>query len=151
MSSFDPLGLRPNDPLERWRDDAERREREVARERERCKRQEGRMAKASGSTQLRAEFATWRAKQAERERIVLEAIGEEIAKFSDELIERFERHIDRMRGAMLDAVETRFTALEAQIKAVESRAKGTFEFAREKKAAEIEDMPNPLPSRRELN
>ena len=148
MSSFDPLGLRPNDPLERWRDDAERREREVARAREHREREECRAAKAAESAQLRAEFATWRAKQAERERIVLEVIGEEIAKFADQLIERSEQHTTRMRNAMMDAIETRFTALEVQIKAVESRAKGTFQFARERETGEIEDIPNPLPLRR---
>jgi hypothetical protein len=47
-------------------------------------------------------------------------------------------------------VEARFTALEMQLKAVESRAaKGTFRFSREKEdAGEVVDLPNPL--RRQL-
>ena len=47
-------------------------------------------------------------------------------------------------------VEARFTALEMQLKAVESRAaKGTFRFSREKDdAGEIVDLPNPLQPRR---
>jgi len=74
------------------------------------------MTEASRSALLRAEFESWRAKQAARERIIVGTIGEEIAKSTDEIIERFEEHTKRMRSAMLDAIETRFTALEAQLK-----------------------------------
>jgi hypothetical protein len=76
--------------------------------RQRHEREERRVAEASKSAQLRAEFEAWRAQQAERERIVLEAIGEEIAKTSNEIIDRFEEHTKRMRNAMMDAIETRF-------------------------------------------
>jgi hypothetical protein len=48
----------------------------------------------------------------------------------------------------MDAVEARFTAIEVQLKTVESRAK-TFQFAREKEdAGAIVDLPNPLRPRR---
>jgi hypothetical protein len=90
----------------------------------------------------RAEFESWRAKQAERERVILEAVGEAIAKIADEIVDRFEEHSQQMRTAVLDAVEARFAALEAQIKVVESHAKGTFQFNREKGSSEIEDLPN---------
>jgi hypothetical protein len=55
MSSFDPLGLRPDDPLEKWRTDAEQRERDVAHAREEQKRREQRACDA------RAANETWSA------------------------------------------------------------------------------------------
>jgi hypothetical protein len=73
-------------------------------------------------------------------------MGEEL----DKLVDRFEQHSKRMRSAILDAVETRFTALEIQLKTIESRAKGgAFQFACEKEEpGTIVDLPNPLRPRR---
>jgi hypothetical protein len=51
-------------------------------------------------------------------------------------------------NAILDTVEARFTALEMQLKTVESRAK-PFQFAREREEpGTIVDLPNPLKPRR---
>jgi hypothetical protein len=53
---------------------------------------------------------------------------------------------------MMDAIESRFTALEAQLKAMEPRAKGQFQIALEKD--DNDDLlpnrllPNPLSMRR---
>jgi hypothetical protein len=70
--------------------------------------------------------------------------GEEM----DKLIDRFEADVTRMRNAILDTVEARFTPLEMQLKTVELRAK-PFQFAREKEEpGTIVDLPNPLRPRR---
>src|SRR5262245_14305800 len=56
MSSFDPLGLRPDDPLERWRDFHEKREKERAqarREREQEAQRRADALAADEATQLR--------------------------------------------------------------------------------------------------
>jgi hypothetical protein len=54
-----------------------------------------------------------------------------------------------MRNAIFDTVEARFAALEMQLKTVESRAKGAFQFAREKEdTGTMVDLPNPLRQRR---
>jgi hypothetical protein len=56
MNSFDPLGLRPNDPLERWRDFHEKQEREFAEARRERKQEEQRRADeiaANEAAQLR--------------------------------------------------------------------------------------------------
>ena len=144
MSSFDPLGLRPNDPLERWRDDAERRERDLARARR--EREERRTAEANDCARLRVEFEAWRAKQAEDRRQEMTAVGEFIDECIEKLIDRFEEQSQRSRNALMDAVEARFTALEMQLKTVESRARGQFQFARERDADDL--LPNPLSLRR---
>ena len=59
-------------------------------------------------------------------------IGEEIAKSVDEIIERFE---ERLRSAMMDAIETRFTT------------QGQFQFALEKDDTD-DLLPNPWSPRR---
>ena len=59
-------------------------------------------------------------------------IGEEIAKSVDEITERFE---ERLRSAMMDATETRFTT------------QGQFQFALEKDDTD-DLLPNPWSPRR---
>src|SRR5262245_29584226 len=59
MSSFDPLGLRPNDPLEKWRDAVEKQEREFAqarRQREEEQRRHAEAAAANEAARLREAF-----------------------------------------------------------------------------------------------
>jgi len=68
----------------------------------------------------------------------------------DKIIDRFEEQSTGTRNAIMDAVETRITALEMALKTAESRAaKGAFRFSHEKDdAGEIVDLPNPLRPRR---
>jgi hypothetical protein len=140
--------MRPNDPLERWRDDAERREREFAQARREREREERRTVKATDCARLRAEFDAWRAKQKEDRRQEMEAVAEFVEECMDKLIDRYEEDSKRARNALMDAVEARFTALEMQLKTLEGRAKG-FQFAREREdAGGIIGLPNPLPPRR---
>jgi hypothetical protein len=122
--------------------------RERRRERARQIREEDRRAAAAAEAvqagevaQLRAELDAWKAIQAE-------AVGEAIAKFTDEVIDRFEAHTARVRSSILDAVEARFTALEMALKSAEARAAKSFQFAREKDVGEVVDLPNPLRPRR---
>jgi hypothetical protein len=61
--------------------------------------------------------------------------GEEIAKSVDEIIERFEEYTKRIRSAMMDAIETRFTT------------PGQFQFALEKDDTD-DLLPNPWSPRR---
>jgi uncharacterized protein YicC (UPF0701 family) len=104
---------------------------------------------ASNATQLRAEFEARWAKQAQDRQQEITAIAECMFEELDKLIDRFEAHSARLRNAVLDAVETRLTAMEMQIKAAESRVKGAFQFAREKEeSGTIVDLPNPLKPRR---
>jgi hypothetical protein len=150
MSRSDPLGIRSHDPLEKFRAAAERQEEEFAEARRAREREERRAIEASEIAQLRAEFQAELARLAERRGVELEAVGEAIAKYTDEVIDRFEAHSNRMRSSILDAVEARFTALEMALKAAEARvAKGSFQFAREREGAgEVVDLPNPLRPRR---
>jgi len=71
------------------------------------------------------------------------AIAEFVDETVDKLVDKFEAHSTRIRNAILDACESRFVALEMALKTAQSGAKG-FQFAREKDAGEIVDLPNPL-------
>jgi hypothetical protein len=83
----------------------------------------------------------------------LTAIGEHIAEQLDDVADRFERRIARTQKALMDAVEARFAVLEEQLKTVESRTRGQFQFAREKDASADAGSSETEkdPSRRQLN
>ena len=114
MSSFDPLGLRPNDPLEKWRDAVERQEQEFAEARRKDERERRRAVAATDATRLRAELEARWAKQTQDRQQELTAIAEFLGEELDKLVDRFEADATRMRNAILDTVEARFTALEVQ-------------------------------------
>jgi len=124
MSTFDPLGTRPNDPLEKWRDDAERRQRDFAEARGKREREERRAVKANDVARLRADFEAWKTKQTDVRRQEMTAIAEFVDEIVDKLVDKFEAHSTRIRNAILDACESRFVALEMALKTAQSGAKG---------------------------
>jgi hypothetical protein len=133
--------------LEKWRDAVERQEREFAEARRKDEREQRRAVKATDVTQLRAELEARWAKQAEDRRQELTTIAEVMFEELDKLVDRFEEHSERTRTELMDAVEARFTALEMQLRTLESRAKGQFQFSREKNDTD-DLLPNPLLPRR---
>jgi hypothetical protein len=157
MSSFDPLGLRPNDPLERYREDAERREREFARARRQREREERRAAEAAAANeavQLRAKLegriAALEVAHKELRADLLEvarATREAVEQLADQRMDLSREQREEIRELKVEVAKLGSTLTELR----EQRAKDQFQFAREKDAGEIEDLPNPLPLRRDLN
>jgi hypothetical protein len=146
MSSFDPLKLRPNDPLEQYRDEAERQEAARERERRREEREQQRAAEAAAANEayvLRQQFEG------------------RVAALEGENRELRENIIDLARATM-DAFETitdicekldqrdEVSKLKAAVAKKLREREAEFRFAREKDA-EMVDSPNPLPPRRDLN
>jgi hypothetical protein len=139
------IPLADPDGLAKWRADAERQEEEFAQARRKREREERGAVATTDAARLRAELEAWRAKQTKVRQQEMAAVGEFIAECMDKVVDRFEEHSARMRNAIMDAIEARFTALEMQLRTAESRAKGAFQFAREKEdAGVIVDLPNPL-------
>jgi hypothetical protein len=157
MSRFDPLGIRPDDPLEKWRRDAEEFERKRAFGREEMKREEQRASNAAG---WRAEIAA--AVSAEHERMI-EIVGQVLGGALDS--ERTE--ITRELAAKTSAFEVAIAKAEAKIAKLELRIaeldlalhkrvppdpgqRAAFRFAREREQTDEQDLPRFLP-KRELN
>ncbi len=151
MSSFDPLGLRPNDPLERWRDDAEKQEREFAEARRERKQEEQRRADeiaANEAAQLRyaleARLAALEERHAGLEGDVLDVVRATTYGFNaiaDQPIEPSAQQREELRDLKAEVAKLHSMLTELR----EERAKG-FQFAREKDV--VADLPNFLPQRR---
>ena len=133
MSSFDRLGLRPNDPLERWRDAAEKQEREFAQAQRERKQEE----------QCRADEIS--ASEAAQLRYVLEA---RLAALEARNAELESNVADAMRAVRygFDTLADQRVDLTRQQR--EERAKG-FQFAREKDV--VANLPDFLGPRQVVN
>ncbi|MGB9273396.1 MAG: hypothetical protein WCB74_29860 [Pseudolabrys sp.] len=57
----------------------------------------------------------------------------------------------RTINELYDKVDQRLAALEEKIAATLPEGRREFQFARERDASEITDLPNPLPRRRAIN
>jgi hypothetical protein len=144
------------DRLKSFRADVEKQEREFARQRREERRaelvredREARKAAEGEVAQLRAEFEYWKEMQTD-------AVGAAVAQFVDDAIEkllaRFEEHVLRTRCSIMDSTAARFASLERQIAVLEGRAKGEFEFARERAdVSKVVDLPNPLRFKQRLD
>jgi hypothetical protein len=153
MSSFDPLGLRPNDPLERWRDDAERQEREFAqarRERERKERQKEQTAVDRLWVEMRRELASIRSELDRRFDVQVEAVGEAIGEYSDKVVDHVEKTIRQVESQLWVAIERRFGELMGRLDAIlpdarpRSQPTKDFKFSNERDDDHVVDLPNPL-------
>jgi chromosome segregation ATPase len=148
MSSFDPLGLRPDDPLEKHRREAEAFERKCAQAREEMKREEQRNLRAWTAKSTWNELeqrlgALERAHGRTRENLVevAQAAEHAIGSLADE---RFE--LPREQREEIRELKTHVAKLTAQVAELREQRAG-FQFAREREEG---DLPKVLP-RRDLN
>jgi hypothetical protein len=154
MSSFDPLGLRPNDPLEQWRDFHEKQEREFAQARRERKQEEQHRADAIAANEaaqlryaLEARLAALEERHAHLEADVLDlarATSYGFNAIADQHIEPSAQEREELRDLKTEVAKLHSILTELR----EERAKG-FQFAREKDA--VADLPNFLPQRRIVN
>jgi chromosome segregation ATPase len=193
-SKSDPLGLRSDDPIQRWRDDAERLEEQCAAARRQRKQEERRIMTTSEVAALEARVAELeganrelRADLAEVMRAIaasfdtlssepaqtrsdIHRLDIEMAKLATQVTELRAKECADLAGVMsaiaanfatltseradlsaqtrneLHRLGTQMATLGSEVAELrEQRARG-FQFAREK--GEVEDLPNPLPSRR---
>lgn len=142
--------LRPADPrgLECWREDNARREEEFARER--C-REERERQRAAEYARLRAEIEALRIEVEERDKAVVRGLTEAMIEHLNKIVDNADRLVMRTIGELHDKVDQRLAALEEKIAATLPEGRREFQFARERGASEITDLPNPLPPRRTIN
>jgi DNA replicative helicase MCM subunit Mcm2 (Cdc46/Mcm family) len=148
--------LRPADPrgLERWSEDNAQREEEFARERRREERAQRRAAEAVAATEcarLRAEIEALRIEMEERDNAVVRGLAEGMIEHLNEIVDDADRLVKRTINELYDKVDQRLTILEERIAATPPKGRREFQFARERDASEITELPNPLPPRRAIN
>ena len=152
----DYRNLRPADPdgLQKWREDNAQREEEFARERRREERAQRRAAEAVAATEcarLRAEIEALRIEMEERDDAVVRGLSEAMIEHLNEIVDDADRLVKRTINELYDKVDQRLTILEERIAATLPKGRREFQFARERDASEITELPNPLPPRRAIN
>jgi hypothetical protein len=151
MSSFDPLKLRPNDPLEKYRDAAERQEREFERQRRREEHRERRAALADEKAArqlLEARLAASEARLAALEEANRELTANlvELAQATTQAVDTFEGICEKIDQR--NEVQKLKDIMVEKLRAYEAEAKERFRFAREKESealnshGEITDVPS---------
>jgi len=151
-SSYDPLDARPGDPLARYIAEAEQAERERAEWKRQQQREERREIRAATSNRrcdaLEQRLTTLEAGYNELGTEFVEAmqcISQAIDAIVDQRVDVADKYIDKIHDLQVEVKKLNSAVTELR----EQRAK-EFQFAREK-WGEIEDLPNPLQARRDLN
>jgi len=150
----DPLNLRPDDPMVRWRRDAMQREEEAARQRRAEERERQRREEQTAVDQLRAEMqqelANLRNEMHQLHEVQIEATGEAIGEFSNKTLDHAEKMIRKIQNLLFVTIERRFGELMGRIDAIapdaRSRSRSTkdFKFSNERDDDNVADLPNPL-------
>jgi DNA repair exonuclease SbcCD ATPase subunit len=151
-SSYDPLGARPNDPIAKWCAEAEQFQRECEQARRELKDEERRDAEAARAnrswSELEQRIAALEAARVELQDGLLEgmrACSEAFDVIFEQRIGLADKQLDEIHDLKVEVAKLGSVVTELR----EQRAK-EFQFARERKG-EVEDLPNPLQSRRDLN
>jgi hypothetical protein len=148
MSSFDPLGIRPDDPLERYRDAAEKQEREFAAARRARARETRREQESATVEQLRTEMQLELRAIRQQAAVQAEAVGEALGAHGDKIVDHVEKLVKQTQSDLFIAIERRFGELMGRIDALlpDTRPRPQpakeFRFANEEGGAI--DLPNPL-------
>jgi hypothetical protein len=143
----DPLNLRPDDPMVRWRRDAIQREEERAEGRRRMQREEKRIAMHQLRAEVHQEIANLRAEMHQLHEVALEATGQTIGEYSNKVADLAERAVRQLQAEVSTLIERRFAEITARLDFLAggpSRPKD-FKFTNERDAdSDPIDLPNPL-------
>jgi hypothetical protein len=150
MSSFDPLGVRPDDPLERYREAAEKQEREFFAARRAKARETRREQESTAVEQLRAEMQRELHTIRQQAAAQTEAVGEALGVHGDKIVDHLEKLVKQTQSELFIAIERRFGEIMGRIDAVLPGARPQpqpvkeFRFANEYDEGGTIDLPNPL-------
>jgi hypothetical protein len=150
MSSFDPLGLRPDDPLERYRESAEKQEREFSAARRARAREERREQESATVEQLRTEMQLELRAIRQQAAAQIEAVGEALGVHGDKIVDHVEKLVKQIQSDLFIAIERRFGEIMGRIDAIMPDARPRpqpakeFRFANEFDDGGAIDLPNPL-------
>jgi hypothetical protein len=134
------LALHDEDGLERWREKVEADEQALRREREREQRKD---TVAQLRTELLSEIAQLRAEMQARHELQQEAVGQCLGEYAGEAESCLDKAIKRIESAFWTALERRFAELNARLDVLTG--------AKRRAQSVVQDLPNPLQSRRGLN
>jgi hypothetical protein len=151
-SKTDPLGLRQHDPVQRWKDDAQRREEKFAEERRHEAEEQQRRVDAIAANEaaqlrnaLEARIAALEQRSADLEYNLLEgarATRYAIEEIADQLVELNRERREEIRDLRAEVAKLHSTLTELR----EERVRSFQGFAREKDG-EVVDLPSFLPRR----
>jgi hypothetical protein len=147
MKDPDPLNLRPDDVMVKWRRDAIRDEEA----RRAAKREQQQREEQNAVAQLRAEVqqevANLRAEMQQLHEVHIEVTGTTLGEYGDKIYDHFQKAIRELHNDVFSEIAQKFGEamgrLDALVSGAPSRSKG-FKFANEPDDDNVADLPNPL-------
>ena len=148
MKDPDPLNLRPDDPMVRWRRDANRAEEERRAARRELRQSQEHDTVAHLRADMEHELRNLRVEMHQQRELVLEAAGQALGELSNKLLDRVEKTVDKIESELRILTERRFGEAMGRLDAIapdaRSRSKD-FKFAGERDAdSDPVDLPDPL-------
>ena len=147
MKDPDPLNLRPDDPMVRWRRDANRAEEERRAARRELRQSQEHDTVAHLRADMEHELRNLRVEMHQQRELVLEAAGQALGELSNKLLDRVEKMVDKIESE-LRIHERRFGEAMGRLDALagaptRSQSTKDFRFANER-SDDVVDLPNPL-------
>jgi hypothetical protein len=151
----DPLNLRPDDPMVKWRRDAIRQEEERRAAKRELRRSEEHNTVAHLRADMEHEIANLRAEMNRQRELVLEAAGQALGDISNRICDRVEKTVDKIESELRILTERRFGEAMGRLDALagaptRSQSTKDFRFANER-SDDVVDLPNPLVRRVTVN
>jgi len=151
MKDPDPLNLRPDDPMTRWRRDANRAEEE----RRAAQRELRQSSEHDTVTHLRAdmqhEIANLRSELVQQKELIFEAVGQALGQYGDKLCDHLEKAIQKLQNEVFSEIARKSGEAMGRIDALApgarsyARSSSDFKFSNECDDEKgIVDLPNPL-------
>jgi hypothetical protein len=154
MKDPDPLNVRPDDPLVKWRRESIRGEEARRAAKRELRQQEEQTAVEQLRGEMQQEITNLRVEVHQLHETALEATGTALGEFSNKTMDHVEKLIKQTTDQLWVTVERRFGELMGRLDAIASDARSRpkdFKFTNERDAdSDPVDLPNPLP-RRGLN
>jgi uncharacterized protein with von Willebrand factor type A (vWA) domain len=141
------------DPVERWRADADEQDARFGQERRAQERAE-RRTESRHVALLRGEIAELRAEMVRQQEVHIESFGQALGEYGNRIVDHADAMIRRLQTEIWGSVERRLAELQARVDVVlDAKPRGSFKFANERIESDGEpvELPNPLPSRRNIN
>jgi hypothetical protein len=148
----DPLGLRPDDSMVKYRREVQKREREFAEARRQREQKEQRQREQPAIDQLRAEMQRELAVVHQQFEVHIEAVGQALGEVSDQTVERFDKAIKEVEQRLLVALERRYGEIMGRLDAFlpeRARAQPAKDFRFSNEPREVVDNP-PAPLLRKV-
>ena len=132
----------PNDPVRKWKEDADRQEEERRAAKRELRQCEEHNMVAHLRADMEHEIAALRSELDAQKTLILDAVGQALGDISNKMCERFEASINKREGDVRRSFGEAMGRIDALAPDVRSRAKD-FKFSNERDDGFV-DLPNPL-------